>query len=95
MDYPIMPMCYTFFVSLFVADSRYCLTCGSDKSVKLWNPHRGLFLKTYTGHGHEVLDAQGSGDNSQICSGSIDKTVVLFDVASGQALRKYRDHAGQ
>ena len=78
-----------------VADSRYCLTCGSDKSVKLWNPHRELCLKTYTGHGHEVLDAQGSGDNSQICSGSIDKTVVLFDVASGQALRKYRDHAGQ
>ncbi|PVD23115.1 hypothetical protein C0Q70_16378 [Pomacea canaliculata] len=78
----------------FSADSNYCLTCGSDKSVKLWNPHRALFLKTYSGHGHEVLDAHGSGDNSQICSGGMDKTVVLFDVASGLALRKYRDHAG-
>lgn len=77
------------------ADSKYCLTCGSDKSVKLWNPHRALFLKAYTGHGHEVLDAQGSGDNSQICSGGMDKTVVLFDVSSGQALRKYRGHAGE
>ncbi|XP_076462442.1 WD repeat domain-containing protein 83-like [Babylonia areolata] len=78
----------------FSVDSRYCMTCGSDKSVKLWNPHRALFLKTYVGHGHEVLDAQGSGDNSQICTGAMDKTVVLFDVASGQAVRKYRDHAG-
>ncbi|KAL8577418.1 hypothetical protein ACOMHN_021598 [Nucella lapillus] len=78
----------------FSVDSRYCMTCGSDKSLKLWNPHRGLFLKTYIGHGHEVLDAQGSGDNSQICCGGADKTVVLFDVASGQAVRKYRDHAG-
>ncbi|KAK7099882.1 WD repeat domain-containing protein 83-like [Littorina saxatilis] len=78
----------------FSADSRYCMTCGGDKSVKLWNPHRSLFLKTYTGHGNEVLDVQGSGDNSQICTGGMDKSVVLFDVASGQALRKYRDHAG-
>ena len=38
-------------------DGNYCLTCGSDKSVKLWNPHSGLLLKTYMGHGQEVLDA--------------------------------------
>lgn len=75
-------------------DGNYCLTCGSDKTVKLWNPLRGLHLKTYIGHGYEVLDAQSSGDNSHICSGGMDKTVVLFDVSTGQAVRKYRDHAG-
>ena len=37
-------------------DGNYCLTCGSDKTVKLWNPHTGLLLKTYVGHGQEVLD---------------------------------------
>ncbi|XP_012937999.1 WD repeat domain-containing protein 83 [Aplysia californica] len=78
----------------FNVDGNYCLTCGSDKSVKLWNPLRGLHLKTYSGHGYEVLDAQSSGDNSHICSGGMDKTVVLFDVSTGQAIRKYRDHAG-
>lgn len=41
-------------------DGNYCLTCGSDKSVKLWNPHSGLLLKTYMGHGQEVLDADRS-----------------------------------
>lgn len=75
-------------------DGNYCLTCGSDKSVKLWNPHRKLLLKSYSGHGYEVMDAQSSCDNSQICSGGMDKSVVLFDVASGKALRKYRGHAG-
>ena len=27
------------------ADGNYCLTCGSDKSVKLWNPHKSVQLK--------------------------------------------------
>ncbi|BFZ16790.1 hypothetical protein BsWGS_19829 [Bradybaena similaris] len=78
----------------FNVDGSYCLTCGSDKTIKLWNPLRNLQLKTYTGHGYEVMEAQSSGDNSQICSGGMDKAVVLFDVASGKTVRKYRDHAG-
>ena len=35
-----------------------------------------------------------SFDNSQICSCGSDKAVVLWDVASGQVVRKYRGHAG-
>lgn len=78
----------------FNGDGNYCITCGSDKSVKLWNPHRNILLKTYCGHGYEVLDAQASCDNSQLCSCGMDKSVVLFDVATGNAVRKYRGHAG-
>lgn len=29
----------------FNVDGQYCITCGSDKSVKLWNPKRNLLLK--------------------------------------------------
>ncbi|XP_059848232.1 WD repeat domain-containing protein 83 isoform X1 [Hypanus sabinus] len=79
----------------FNVDGNYCLTCGSDKTLKLWNPHRGTLLKTYTGHGYEVLDAAGSCDNSQICSCSGDKTIILWDVATGQLVRKYRGHGGK
>ncbi|XP_069623354.1 WD repeat domain-containing protein 83 [Ranitomeya imitator] len=79
----------------FNVDGNYCMTCGSDKSLKLWNPHKGTLLKTYSGHGYEVLDAAGSYDNSQICSCSSDKTVVLWDVAQGQVVRKFRGHAGK
>ncbi|ELT93971.1 hypothetical protein CAPTEDRAFT_226222 [Capitella teleta] len=76
-------------------DGNYCLTCGSDKSLKLFNPHTGAQLKSYNGHGYEVLDAQGSCDNSQLCSCGMDKTVILWDVASGSIVRKYRGHAGR
>ena len=77
-----------------IGDGNYCLTCGSDKSVKLWNPHRNLLLKTYHTHAYEVLDAQASCDNSQICTCGMDKYVCVTDVATGKSLRKYRGHAG-
>ncbi|MBZ3875750.1 WD repeat domain-containing protein 83 [Sciurus carolinensis] len=79
----------------FNVDGNYCLTCGSDKTLKLWNPLRGTLLRTYSGHGYEVLDAAGSFDNSNLCSGGGDKAVVLWDVASGLVVRKFRGHAGK
>lgn len=77
----------------FNVDGAYCLTCGADKKIKLWNPHRQLLLKTYGGHANEVLDAAGSCDSSQIISGSSDKSVILWDVTTGQPIRRYRGHA--
>ncbi|XP_027706744.1 WD repeat domain-containing protein 83 [Vombatus ursinus] len=79
----------------FNVDGRYCLICGSDKSLCLWNPLRGTLLRTYSGHGAEVLDAAGSFDNSRLCSGGSDRAVLFWDVASGQILRKFRGHAGK
>jgi len=38
----------------FNRDGNYCLTCGQDRLIKLWNPSKGLVVKTYVGHGHEV-----------------------------------------
>jgi len=75
-------------------DGNYLLTCGSDKTLKLWNPDRGLVLKTYTGHGYEVMDARGSCDNAQLLSGGMDKAVIVWEVGSGTPVRKFRGHAG-
>ncbi|KAG5886959.1 hypothetical protein JTB14_011915 [Gonioctena quinquepunctata] len=77
----------------FNVDGSYCLTCGSDKKLKLWNPYSSLLLKTYGGHGNEVMDASSSCDSSQIVSCSSDKSVILWDVSSGQPLRRLRGHA--
>lgn len=74
-------------------DGEYCLSCGSDKKLKLWNPYRSLLLKTYGGHGNEVLDAVGSCDSSQIVSCSADKSVILWDVSTAQPTRRLRGHA--
>ncbi|KAJ3653231.1 hypothetical protein Zmor_012493 [Zophobas morio] len=77
----------------FNVDGSYCMTCGSDKKLKLWNPYRSLLLKTYGGHGNEVLDACGSCDSSQIVSCSSDKSAIVWDVSTGQPLRRLRGHA--
>ena len=78
----------------FNSDGNYCLTCGSDKTLRLSNPHKGTLLKTYIGHGYEVLDAIAAYENDKIASCGADKTVVLWDVATGKCIRKFRGHLG-
>ncbi|XP_046469083.1 WD repeat domain-containing protein 83 [Neodiprion pinetum] len=78
----------------FNVDGSYCLTCGSDKKVKLWNPYRSVALKTYGGHANEVLDACASCDSSQVVSCGMDKSVIVWDVATGNPVRRLRGHAG-
>ncbi|THG00833.1 hypothetical protein TEA_017493 [Camellia sinensis var. sinensis] len=38
----------------FNADGNYCLSCGKDRTIRLWNPHRGIHIKTYKSHGREI-----------------------------------------
>ncbi|EZA59260.1 WD repeat domain-containing protein [Ooceraea biroi] len=78
----------------FSVDGSYCVTCGSDRKLKLWNPYKAVSLKTYGGHGDEVMDASASCDSSQIASCGLDKSVILWDVASGLPVRRFRGHAG-
>lgn len=78
----------------FSEDGAYCITSGSNKKVKLWNPYRNVLLKTYAGHGNEVMDACSSCDQSQIASCSSDKSVILWDVMAGTPIRRLRCHTG-
>ncbi|KAH8255486.1 hypothetical protein KR038_004493 [Drosophila bunnanda] len=75
-------------------DGTYCLSCGSDKKIKLWNPVSGLLLKTYGGHADEVTDAAGSCESSYIVSASLDKSIIYWDVSTGTPVRRLRGHAG-
>ncbi|EDV28040.1 uncharacterized protein TRIADDRAFT_21018 [Trichoplax adhaerens] len=78
----------------FNNNGNYCLSCGSDKIIKLWNPHSALSIKTYKGHGQEVLDIAATLDNSRLASGGTDKMIILWDVGTGQIIRKFRGHSG-
>lgn len=35
--------------------SKYVLTGGQDRTVRLWNPSSGAEIKVYAAHGYEVL----------------------------------------
>lgn len=78
----------------FNSDGEYCISSGSDKTVKLWNPYKELLLKTYVGHRSDVLDATGSFDNSYLISCGPDKLVLLYDVTESESIRTFRGHNG-
>lgn len=63
-----------------------------DRSLRLWNPHKGFDIKVYKGHGYEVRDVSVSTDNSQMASAGGDRQLFLWDVASGNVIRKFRGH---
>eukprot|EP00958_Prasinococcus_capsulatus_P010042 scaffold978_cov392-Prasinococcus_capsulatus_cf.AAC.5 len=36
------------------------MTCGKDRTLKLWNPYSGLLIKTYPGHGRLLPRCAGA-----------------------------------
>jgi mitogen-activated protein kinase organizer 1 len=89
----------------FNVNGNYCLSCGQDGTLRLWNPHRpgvegsgsgGLLVKTFAAtHNKGALGAAITRDNSKFASCGNDTTALLWDVASGQVLRKFWEHTGR
>ncbi len=50
----------------FNKDGKYCLSCGKDRSLRLWNPHKGILIKSYNGHAREVRDVAVSRCESSL-----------------------------
>lgn len=52
----------------FNKNGNYCVSGGGDRKVTLWNPATGKQIKSYAGHGREVLDLALCKDNRMIVS---------------------------
>lgn len=76
----------------FNPKGTYCISCGKDRTLRLWNPVKGLFIKEYRGHGYEVRDVSVCSDNSKMASVGGDRQVFLWDVASAGIIRKFKGH---
>lgn len=83
------------YIAVFNCSGSYLATGGSDKCVRLWNPLSGLCIKTYTGHGYEVLDIDIARDNSKFASVGGDRAAMLFDVSTGRVIRRFTGHASR
>ncbi|KAK8985122.1 hypothetical protein V6N11_076812 [Hibiscus sabdariffa] len=79
----------------FNSDGNYCLSCGKDRTIRLWNPHRGIHIKNYKSHGREVRDVHVTPDNSKLCSCGGDRQIFYWDVSTGRVIRKFRGHDGE
>ncbi|KAH9549693.1 hypothetical protein CY35_10G032500 [Sphagnum magellanicum] len=76
----------------FNHDGKYCLSCGKDRTLRLWNPHNGLHIKTYSGHARDVRDVAVSSDNAKLSSCGGDRQLFYWDVTTGRIIRKFRGH---
>lgn len=70
----------------------YCLTGSKDRSVRLWNPAKGLQINTYKGNGGDVRGLAVSHDNRTFLSCGTDRLVNFFDVATGSVIRRFSGH---
>jgi len=84
-------LCFT--LNSHLQAGEYCVSGSYDKTVRLWNPHKGSLIKNYRGHGYQVVGVAIHEDNSQIASCGGDRSPYLWDVATGQIIRKFKGHA--
>ena len=85
----------------FSPDGRRIVSGSSDNSVQVWDANSGaqlftdpVFYKFNGLHGHKGLveSVSFSPDSQRIVSGSHDKTMRVWDAASGKELRVLRGH---
>lgn len=84
------------FVSLLddsLGDGNYCLTGSYDRTIRLWNPHKEKEIRSYLGHGFQVLDLDIARDNNNFISCGEDKQAYYWDVEKAVILRKYYGHS--
>jgi len=63
---------------------------GGYKEVKLWNIADESLITIFEGHSDYVLAVAYSPDEQTILSGSADKTVKLWDIATGELIYTFR-----
>eukprot|EP01057_Protomagalhaensia_wolfi_P000387 Protomagalhaensia_wolfi_Nauph_80__386@NODE_1212_length_1656_cov_18_366729_g932_i0_p1_GENE_NODE_1212_length_1656_cov_18_366729_g932_i0NODE_1212_length_1656_cov_18_366729_g932_i0_p1_ORF_typecomplete_len342_score38_69WD40/PF00400_32/0_38WD40/PF00400_32/0_091WD40/PF00400_32/8_1WD40/PF00400_32/0_031WD40/PF00400_32/2_3ANAPC4_WD40/PF12894_7/4_4e05ANAPC4_WD40/PF12894_7/0_031ANAPC4_WD40/PF12894_7/2_8ANAPC4_WD40/PF12894_7/8_8e02WD40_like/PF17005_5/4_6WD40_like/PF17005_5/0_25WD40_like/PF17005_5/0_00027WD40 len=75
-------------------DSCHAVTCGQDRTLALWNPWRGLRIKTYTnGHHGPVVDCAISTNKSSMLSvGQQDTYGLMWDISTGRIIRRVGTH---
>ncbi|TFK26471.1 nuclear mRNA splicing protein [Coprinopsis marcescibilis] len=72
--------------------AKYVLTGGQDRTIRLWNANSGTEIKTFAAHGYEVLSITVAHDNAKFGSSGGDRSVFVWDVATGMTTRRLGGH---
>jgi WD40 repeat protein len=73
------------------ACSQYLMPSNYPRRHALLISH---VLLCTAGHGYDVRDVAVSADNSKFASAGGDRQLFLWDVATGQTIRKFAGHDG-
>ena len=68
------------------AGSRLLASCGSDRTVRLWDAQTGKVLRTLEGHTSAVNVVIFSADSQLLFSGGNDGVVMVWGVPGPSAL---------
>ncbi|KAG1464821.1 hypothetical protein G6F46_003050 [Rhizopus delemar] len=78
----------------FDSSGELIASAGFDRQIFLWNTYGEV--KNYgiiKGHTNAVMEIHWSRDSKQIFSCSADKSVGIFDVKTGERVRKWKGHS--
>src|SRR5207247_276573 len=74
----------------FSRDSKYLVSGGDDRMVRLWDVDKGEEIKAFAGHSHFVWSVAFAPDTRHVLSGGLDKTVRLWDIGTGKELKEFK-----
>jgi WD40 repeat protein len=75
-------------------DGRSAVSGSSDCTIRLWDLSTGELLRSFFGHGAEVIAVAVTPDGRKVVSSSCDRTLRLWDLTNGQLLHTLTGHEG-
>ncbi|MBD2343310.1 serine/threonine-protein kinase [Anabaena subtropica] len=89
----ILPSHENSVVSLAVSpNGQIIASCGSDRTIKIWQLATGEDISTLNGHSRKVNAVAFSPDGKTLVSGSDDNTIKVWNLKTGKAIRTIEGH---